>query len=132
MPTHAGERERGLGAAARAVSDRINAIARLEIELALSELKQKAATLGTGVGLLIGAAIFLLFTLGFGFAAAAAALALVVPTWVALLIVTGFLLAVAGALGFFGVNALEKASPPLPEQAIEEAKLTTEALKNGR
>jgi hypothetical protein len=130
MPTHAGER--GLGAAARAVSERVSSIVRLEIELAVSELKRKVVALGLGIGLLLGAGIFLLFMLGFAFATVAAALATVVSTWLALLIVTGILLAIAGLLGFLGVTSLAKGTPPVPEQAIAEAKLTTEALRNGR
>lgn len=134
MPTRAGEPrvgEGGLGAAAKAVSERVSSIVHLEIELALAELKRKAATLGVGIGLLVGAAIFVLFMLGFAFATIAAALATVVSMWLALLIVTGILLVIAGVLGFIGITAVSKATPPVPEQAIEEARLTTEALKNG-
>ena len=43
MPTHAGERAatgKGLGAAAKAVSERVSSIVRLEIQLAVSELKR--------------------------------------------------------------------------------------------
>jgi predicted PurR-regulated permease PerM len=133
MPTHAGERERpGLGAAAKAVSERISSIVRLEIQLAVAELKRKVVALGLGIGLLLGAGIFMLFMLGFAFATVAAALATFLSTWLALLIVTGILLAIAGVLGFLGISSLAKGTPPVPEQAIEEAKLTTEALKNGR
>lgn len=139
MPTHAGEPrageprsgERGLGAAAKAVSERVSSIVRLEIELALAELKRKAAALGVGIGLLVGAAIFLLFMLGFAFATIAAGLATTMSMWLALLIVTGILLVIAAVLGFIGIGAVSKATPPVPEQAIEEARLTTEALKNG-
>jgi hypothetical protein len=130
MPTHAGER--GLGAAAKAVGDRVSSIVRLEIELAVSELKRKVVAFGLGIGLLLGAGIFLLFMLGFALATVAAAFATFLSTWLALLIVTGILLLLAGLLGFLGVTALAKGSPPVPEQAIEEAKLTSEALKNGR
>jgi hypothetical protein len=135
MPTHAGERPGqrpvGLGAAARAVSDRISSIVRLEIQLAVTELKRKAVALGLGIGLLLGAGIFGLFALGFAFLTAAAALATVVSTWLALLIVTGVLLGLAGLLAFIGISSLAKGTPPIPEQAIQEAKLTSEALKNG-
>ena len=129
MPTHAGER--GLGAAARAVSERVSSIVRLEIQLAVSELKRKVVALGLGIGLLLGAGIFLLFMLGFAFATVAAALATFLSTWLALLIVTGLLLLLAGVLGFVGITMVSKGTPPVPEQAIAEAKLTTEALKNG-
>ncbi len=130
MPTHAGEK--GLGAAARAVSERVSAIVRLEIQLAVSELKRKVVALGLGIGMLLGAGIFLLFMLGFALATVAAAFATFLSTWLALLIVTGILFLIAGLLGFLGITALAKGSPPVPEQAIQEAKLTTEALKNGR
>ena len=135
MPTRAGERgagERGLGAAAKAVSERVSSIVRLEIQLAVSELKRKVVALGLGIGLLVGAGVFLLFMLGFAFATVAAAFATFLSTWLALLIVTGILLLLAGVLGFLGVTAVAKGTPPVPEQAIQEAKLTSEALKNGR
>jgi hypothetical protein len=129
MPTHAGER--GLGAAAKAVSERVSSIVRLEIQLAVSELKRKVVALGLGIALLVGAGLFLLFMLGFAFATVAAAFATFLSTWLALLIVTGILLLLAGLLGFLGITAISKGSPPVPEQAIQEAKLTSEALKNG-
>jgi len=130
MPTHAGER--GLGAAAKAVSERVSSIVRLEIQLAVSELKRKVVALGLGIALLVGAGVFLLFMLGFAFATVAAAFATFLSSWLALLIVTGILLLLAGLLGFLGITAVSKGSPPVPEQAIMEAKLTAEALKNGR
>ncbi len=132
MSTPTGERERGLGAAARAVSERVSSIVRLEIELAASELRRKVVALGLGIGLLLGAGIFLVFMLGFAFATVAAALATVVSTWLALLIVTGILLVLAAVLGFVGITLVSKGTPPVPRQAIEEAKLTTEALRDGR
>jgi hypothetical protein len=131
MPIREGERP-GLGGAARLVADKASAIVRLELALAAAELKKKVVALGLGIGLLVGAAIFGLFALGFLFATAAAALATAVSTWLALLIVTGVLLLLAGLLAAFGIAGVSKGSPPVPEQAIEEAKLTTEALKNGK
>ena len=131
MPIHTGER-RGLGAAARLVSERASSLVRLELQLAAAELKRKLAALGVGIALLVGAALFGLFALGFGLATAAAALATTVSTWLALLIVAGGLFLLAGLLGAIGIARLRKGTPPVPVQAIEEAKLTTEALKNGR
>jgi putative superfamily III holin-X len=131
MPTHEGER-RGLGAAARLVSERASSLVRLELQLALAELKQKAAALGLGIALLVAAGLFGIFALGFGLAAAAAALATTLSTWLALLIVMGGLALLAGFLAAVGIGRLKKGTPPVPGAAIEEAKLTTEALKNGR
>jgi hypothetical protein len=131
MPTREGER-RGLGAAARLVSERASSLVRLELQLALTELKQKAAAFGLGIALLVAAGLFGIFALGFGLAAAAAALATTFSTWLALLIVMGGLALLAGLLAAVGIGRLRKGTPPVPAAAIEEAKLTTEALKNGR
>lgn len=132
MPTHAGEERRGLGAAAKLVSERASSIVRLEIQLALAELKQKVAALGVGIGMLVGAGLFGFFMLAFLLAAAAAGIATVLSTWLALLIVAGGLFLLVGGLATLGLGAIRRGTPPVPEQAIEEAKLTTEAVKNGK
>ena len=132
MPTRATETTNGgVGTAAKQVAEHASSLARLELELAAAELKRKVAALGIGIVLGIGAGIFLLFMLGFGFAAIGAALATTMSTWAALLIVTGMLLFIALLLGFFALSAIRKGTPPVPEQAIHEARLTTEALRNG-
>lgn len=132
MPVREGERPGGLGGAARLVADKAGAIVRLELALAAAELKQKLIKLGLGIGLVIGAAFFALFGIAFALATAAAALATVLATWLALLIVAGGLLLVAAVLGLLGARSLSKGTPPVPQQAIAEAKLTREALKNGK
>ena len=132
MPTPETDSQ-GLGAAVKQVAERTSTIVRLELELAALELKKKVVSLGLGIGLAIGAAVMLLFMVAFVYAAIGAALALVMPTWAALLVVAGILLLQAAILGFLAMNRIQKGSPPVPEQAIAEAKLTTEALKsNGR
>jgi predicted signal transduction protein with EAL and GGDEF domain len=103
---------------------------RLELELAATELKRRMAALGIGIALVAGAALFGLVALAFGLAAATAGIAVALPVWLSLLIMFGALLLIAGALGGVGIVLLRKAKP-LPEQAIEEAQLTTEALRNG-
>jgi uncharacterized membrane protein YqjE len=128
MPIPATE-NRGVGESAKQVADHAKALVNLELELASLELKRKFASLGVGVGLAVGAALFGLFALGFLFATIAAALATFLPTWLSLLIVTVFLLLVAAVLGLLGLKRIKRGTPPVPEQAIREAKLTTEALK---
>jgi hypothetical protein len=123
----------GLGAAAKQVAEHASALARLEFELAGLELKRKVVALGLGIGLLVGGVIFLLFALGFGLAAGAAALATTLSTWLSLLIVTGGLVAVALLLFALALGRLRRGTPPVPEQAIEEARLTAAAVRsNGR
>jgi hypothetical protein len=132
MPTPVSEQQTngGVGGAAKSVAEHASAIARLEIELAAFELKKKVTALAVGIGMGVGAAIFGLFGLGFVFATIAAALATFLATWLALLIVTLGLFAVAGLLGVLALGKIKKGTPPVPEQAIREAKLTTEALRH--
>lgn len=122
--------EVGLGTAVKQVAEHASALARLELELAALELKRKLGALGLGIGLGVGAAVVGVFMLGFLFATIAAALATFLDTWLALLIVTVFLLLVAALLGFLALRAVRRGTPPVPEQAIREAKLTTEAIKS--
>lgn len=119
----------GVGSAAKQVAEHASALARLEMELAQLELKQKVASIGLGAGLMIGAALFALFALGFGLAAAAAGIATTLPTWAALLIVFGALIFLTAILALVGVDRLKAGTPPVPEQAIEEAKLTQDAIR---
>jgi hypothetical protein len=129
MPTPETESP-GLGTAAKLVAEKASAIARLEVELASMELKKKVAALGVGIGLLVGALLVLVYTVGFGFATIAAALATFLPLWLSLLIVTGFLFLLTAVLAFVGIKKVQRGTPPVPEQAIDEAKLTTQALKS--
>ena len=134
MPTPATDTERnGLGGAVKQVTERLSTLVRLELELAALELKRKVTALGVGIGLGVGAALFAVFGLGFLFATIAAALATFLSTWLALLIVTAALLVIAGVLGVLASRSIKRGTPPVPQQAIEEAKRTTAALKgNGR
>lgn len=120
----------GLSGATKRVADHARSIVRLELQLAATELKRRMAALGIGIGLLAGAALFALVALAFGLAAATAGIAVALPVWLSLLIMFGALLLLAGTLGGIGVVLLRK-TKPMPEQAIEEAQLTTEALRNG-
>jgi len=119
-----------VGATAKSVAEHASTLTRLEIELALIEVKKKVAALGVGAGMAAGAGILALFGLGFLFATAGIALSLVVDPWLAFLIVTGVLFLGAGLLGMLAVGAFKKGTPPVPEKAIREAKLTTTALKS--
>ena len=132
MPTQDADSQ-GLGVAVKQVAEHTSTIVRLELELATLELKRKVTSLGLGIGFAFGAAVMLVFMVGFLYATIAAALALTMPWWAALLVVTGILLLQVAALALLALNRIKKGAPPVPEQAIREAKLTTEALKsNGR
>jgi uncharacterized membrane protein YqjE len=125
-------RPRGIGASARRVVAHVSSLARLERELAVSELERKGATLGAGVGVAIAAGVFMLYAVGFGLVTVAAALALVVDWWLALLIVFGVLLLLVLVLVLASVSLFRSGARLTPEHAIEEARLTKQALRGTR
>jgi len=133
MPTRAISTTNGhasVGDAAKRVADHAKALAGLEVELAAAEMKAKAGALGVGMGLLAGAGLLGVYAVGFLLATVAAALALSLDLWLSLLIVGLALALITAVLAFVGVRSIRKATPPVPEQAITEARLTSEAIKS--
>jgi hypothetical protein len=129
----AGLRMNGVTGATKELVERARSIVRLEIELALLEIKRKLGQVAVGLGLGAGAAVFVVYAIGFLAAAVAAGIATALPVWAALLIVGAGLLLGAFVLGLLGRNSIRAGTPPVPEEAIEEARLTTETIRaNGR
>ncbi len=100
------------------VSDLIAA----EIEQLKAEVIRKLKGLGLGAGLIIGAAIVLMFMVGVLLTSAVLALSLVMPGWLAALLVALVLLIVAGILGWVGYVKLKAGMPPLPTDSLESLK----------
>ena len=125
-------RPRGIRASSRRAIEHASSLARLEKELARAELERKGATVGTGAGVGLAAATLVLYAIGFGLAAATAALALVVDWWLALLIVFVLILILILALVLVSRSLFRAGTPLKPEQAIEEARLTRQALRSTR
>lgn len=121
----------GLSGATRRVAEHAREFVRLEIQLAQAELKKKFAQLAAGLGVSVTAAVFAFLALCFGLAAAAAGMATTLPVWLSLLIVCGGLVLLAVILGLVGSLLLREGANAVPEQAIEEAQVTSEALRNG-
>jgi hypothetical protein len=121
----------GLSGATRRVAEHARAFVRLELQLAAAEVKRKALALAVGIALTALAAILALSAVGFGLAAATAGIATALTVWQSLLVMFGGLLLLAAILGGIGAALLRRGSKPVPEQAIEEAQLTSEALRNG-
>ena len=104
------------------LTEQISQLVRNEARLAQAEVSQKAKRLGTGAGLFGGAGLFAFFGLAVLIAAAVLALALVLPGWLAALIVAVVLFAVAGVLALVGKKDVEKGAPPVPTEAIASTK----------
>ncbi len=114
------------------VSDLTNQISRLvrdEARLAQAEVTQKAKRLGVGAGLFGGAGLVAFFGLAVLIAAVVLALALVVPGWLAALIVAAVYGAIAAVLALTGKNKVREAAPAVPEETLETVKEDVEWAK---
>jgi hypothetical protein len=118
-----------LADAMRRVAEHARSLFQLEIQLAMTEMKRKMATLGIGLGLTVGALLFLWMSILFGLAAMTAGLTHVLPVWASLLLMCVALLLVAFLLAGIGVMLVRRSAKPLPEEAIAEAQLTVEELQ---
>lgn len=114
----------------------IRDLPRLLVELIRDELEQlkqemlaKLKYAGIGVGLLVVAAVFGFFLLAVLITAAVLAFALIVPGWLAALIVAAILLVIALVLALIGVAQLKKGAPPAPEETIRSVKKDVNAIK---
>ena len=104
------------------LSEQSSRLARQEVELAKAELTAKGKRAGIGAGMFGGAGIVGLYTVGALTATAILALATAVAAWLAALIVTVVLGAIAGVLALQGRSKVQQATPPVPEQATESVK----------
>lgn len=114
-------------------SEQVSRLVRDELRLAQIELARKGKHAGIGVGLFGTAGFLALYGLAALFATAALALALVLPAWLATLIVAVALLAIAGVMVLIGRGQMKRASPPVPAEAVDSVKedigTVTEAVK---
>ena len=114
------------------ISDLTTQISRLvrdEARLAQAEVTQKAKKLGVGAGLFGGAGLFAFFGLATLITTLILVLALFLPAWLAALIVTVVLFAIAGVLALVGKKDVQKGTPPIPTEAIASTKTDIQTVK---
>lgn len=102
-----------------------------ELKLAQAEMTAKAKHAGVGAGLFGGAGVVALYGVGTLLATVILALALVLPAWLAALIVTVVLFAVAAVVALVGKKQVAQATPAAPKQAIDGVKRDIETMKGG-
>ena len=111
------------------LSEQSSRLARQEVELAKAELAIKGKRAGVGVGMFGGAGVVGFYALGALVAAAVLGLATAVAAWLAALIVTAVLAAIAGILALQGKSKVGQATPAGPEQTVESVKEDVEWAK---
>jgi uncharacterized membrane protein YcjF (UPF0283 family) len=122
--------DKSLGDIVSEVSEKGSLLVREEIELAKAEMLAKAKKMGRGAGIGVAAGVFLIFALVMFLQTAAWGLveAFDLQIWVGFGIVTLVLVILGIVAGLLAARWL-KAGPPTPDMAIEQAKITREALE---
>lgn len=121
-------RSKSLGELLSSLGQDSTLLMRQEIQLAKTEMVEKATAAGIGVALGVVAGVLMLGALGAGVTASIAALRYVVPLWAAALITLGGLIVLGTILGLVAALRLKRAVPPVPQKAIDLAKETPHEL----
>lgn len=123
---------RPLGELVFDVSERTSILIREEIELAKAEVSEKVGKIarGSAVGVAAGTFAFLaLILIMHGIAWVLNEELFDGKTWPGFFVEAAIFLLVAALAGSIAYRALKQGAPPVPEQAIEEAKLTKEMFE---
>jgi hypothetical protein len=113
----------------RQLSEQTSRLVRQELELVKAELSVKGKRAGVGAGMFGGAGLAGLYAVGALVATAIAALSLAMATWLAALIVTVILAAIAGVLALQGRTKVQSALPPVPEDSVDSVKEDVQVTK---
>jgi uncharacterized membrane protein YqjE len=114
------------------VSERASSLIREEVQLAKTEISEKVTSIlrGSVVGIAAGTFAFLALILVMeGVAWLLNEEVFDGKTWPGFFIEAGAFLLIAALAGLIAFRAIRSGAPPVPEQAIEEAKLTRAALE---
>jgi uncharacterized membrane protein YqjE len=111
-------------------SEQITRLVRDEIALAKAELTEKGKHAGIGVGLFGGGGVLALYGVGALIATLIIVFDLFLPLWLAALIVTVVLFAIAGILALLGKKQVTRATPPEPAEAVASVKADVDEVKH--
>jgi uncharacterized membrane protein YqjE len=109
-------------------TEQVSRLVRDELALARAELTEKGKHAGIGIGLFGGGGALALYGLGALIAAVILLLALVMPAWLAALIVAVVLFAVAGILALVGKKQVSQAVPPVPAAAVRSIRADVDTV----
>ena len=133
-PPSGPKEERKLGELVFDVTEGVSSLVREEIQLAKTEVAEKAGKIAKGAVVGISAGVFAFLALILVMEGIAWLLNEEVfngKTWPGFFIEAAVFLLIAALAGLIAYKAVKAGSPPVPTQAIEEAKLTKETLSKG-
>jgi hypothetical protein len=122
LPDGTDLREQPIGDLVKQLATETSTLVRQELDLAKAEMTERGKQAGKGAGTLAAAAAVGLLAAGALTACLIAALDLAMATWLAALVVTVVLGAVAAVLAITGRRQIQEAAPPVPEQTIDSVK----------
>jgi uncharacterized membrane protein YqjE len=125
------ERDKSVAELVFDVSERTSSLIREEVELAKAEITEKVTKLlrGSAVGAAAGVFAFLALILvmeGFAWLLNEEVFD---NSWAGFFVEAALFLLVAAGAGWFAYTSVKAGSPPVPKQAIEEAKLIRETIE---
>jgi uncharacterized membrane protein YqjE len=121
--------DRSVSELVQQLSTQTGELVRQELRLAQVEMQEKGKRVGTGAGLFGGGGLVALYGVGLLLVAAALLLATALEPWIAVAIVGGALLLLAGLLALTGKKQVDQAKPLAPQQAIETTKQDIDHVK---
>ena len=125
------EREASTGELVNQLSEQVSRLVRDELKMARLELTRKGRFAGLGMGMYGASGLVALYAIACLLAAAIIAIAGEIRPWLAALIVGLALLVVSAAAALMGRSRVRRATPPIPDQAVEGAKADVEEVKEG-
>jgi nucleoside permease NupC len=111
------------------LSQELASLMHQELDLAKAEVTAKGKRMGVGAALVVGAGVVAFLGLAAVVACVIAALSEALAVWLAALLVGVVLLAIAGVLGVLGKTDIQRASPPVPQEAVDSTKEDVAWLK---
>ena len=121
--------DRSAGELVKLMSEQLPVLVRDQLKVAQLEMTRKAKRAGAGAGMLGGSGLAALYGVGCLLACVVIALSGVLAVWLAALIVGAALLAAAAVAALVGKSRLQKATPAVPEEAVESLKADVEEIK---
>jgi Flp pilus assembly protein TadB len=121
--------ERSAGDLTKLMSEQVSTLIRDELKLAQLEMTRKGKQAGIGAGMLGGSGVIALYGLGCLIACVIIAISGMIAAWLSALIVGVALLAVAGIAALIGKSRLQKATPPVPQEAVHSVKTDIDEIK---
>src|SRR5580693_2233624 len=123
------DQEHSAGELVKMMSEQVTVLIRDELKLAQLEMANKGKQAALGAGLFGASGVVAIYGVGCLLACAIIAISGVVAAWLAALIVGAALLASAGGAALLGKRRMQKAAPPVPEQAVADVKADIEEIK---